>query len=109
LTKFKIALIGAGKLAFSLTPALIKSGYKIDYVVSNKHSSAKILAEKCSIHQYSNSLKKIPDEVNVFFITVPDGEIKKTSANLAKIKKDFSDSIFIHFSGVENISVLKPL
>lgn len=107
--KYKIAVIGAGKLAFSLTPALIKSGYKIDYVVSNKLSSAKLLAEKFSIHQYSNSLKKIPNTVNVFFLTVPDGQIKKTADKLSKIKNSFSDSICIHFSGVENVSALNSL
>ena len=107
--KNKIAIIGAGKLAFSLTPALIKSGYEIRFVVSKKLSSAKSLAEKYSISEYSNSLKKIPDEVNIIFITVPDGEIKKTAIALAKVKKDFSDSICIHFSGVENVSALRSL
>ena len=109
MTKHKIAIIGAGKLAFSLTPAIIKSGYDIQCVVSRKLSSAKSLASKYSIPNYSNLLKKIPAEVNVFFLTVPDGEIKNAADTLSKIKKDFKNSICIHFSGVENISVLKSL
>jgi predicted short-subunit dehydrogenase-like oxidoreductase (DUF2520 family) len=109
LTKAKIAIIGAGKIAFSLTPALIKSGYEIQCVVSKNLSSAKSLAKKYSIPHHSNSLKIIPNEVNVFFLTVPDGEIKKTAETLTKTKKDFSDSICVHFSGVENISALKSL
>ena len=107
--KYKIAVIGAGKLAFSLTPALIKSGYEIECVVSTKLSSAKLLADKFLINRFSNSLKKIPDKVNVFFLTVPDGEIKKTADTLSKIKNNFSDSICVHFSGVENVSALKSL
>ena len=107
--KYKIAVIGAGKLAFSLTPALIKSGYKIECVVSNKLSSAKLLAEKFSVNQYLNSLMKIPKDINVFFLTVPDGQIKKTADTLSKIKNKFSYSICIHFSGVENISALNSL
>jgi predicted short-subunit dehydrogenase-like oxidoreductase (DUF2520 family) len=109
LTKHKIAIIGAGKLAFSLTSALKKSDYDIQCVVSRKLSSAKSLSNKFSIPQYSNSLKKIPAEVNVFFLTVPDGEIKDVADALSKQKSDFKNCICIHFSGVENISALKSL
>jgi predicted short-subunit dehydrogenase-like oxidoreductase (DUF2520 family) len=109
LTKNKIAIIGAGKIAYSLSSALQKSGFDIQSVVSTKLSSAKSLAEKFSIPQYSNSLKKIPGEVNVFFLTVPDGEIKNTADSLSRLKRDFKNSICIHFSGVENISALKSL
>ena len=72
-------------------------------------SSAKSLANKFSIPQYSSSLKKIPDEVDVLLLTVPDGEIKKVADSLSILKKDFKNSICIHFSGVENISALKSL
>ena len=109
MTKHKIAIIGAGKLAYSLTSALIKSGYDVQIVISRKLSSAKSLANKFSIPHYSNSLKKIPDEVNVFFLTVPDGEIKNAADSLSRLKRDFNNSICIHFSGVENISALKSL
>lgn len=109
MTKQKIAIIGAGKLAYSLTSALIKSGYDVPIVISRKLSSAGTLAKKISITHYSNLLKKIPAEVNVFFLTVPDGEIKKTADALSKIKKNITDSVCIHFSGVENISALKSL
>jgi predicted short-subunit dehydrogenase-like oxidoreductase (DUF2520 family) len=109
LTKHKIVIIGAGKLAFSLTPALLKAGYDVRCVVSKKLTSARSLANKFSIPQYSNSLKKIPQIVNVFFLTVPDGEIKNAADSLSRLKKDFKNSICIHFSGVENISALKSL
>ena len=109
MTKHKIAIIGAGKLAYSLTPALKKSGYDVKCVISKKLSSSKLLAKKLSIPHNSNSLNKIPDDVNVFFLTVPDGEIKSTANALSGIKKNFSNSLCIHFSGVENISALKSL
>jgi predicted short-subunit dehydrogenase-like oxidoreductase (DUF2520 family) len=109
LVKYKIAVIGAGKLAYSLSSALVKSGYNVQSIVSRKLNSAKSLAKQFSIPQYSNSLKKIPAEVNVFFLTVPDGEIKKVADALSGIKKNFVGSLCIHFSGVENISALKAL
>ena len=109
MVKYKIAIIGAGKLAHSLAPALIQSDYDVQIVISRKLSSAKSLAKKISIPQYSNSLKKIPQEVNVYFLTVPDGEIKKVAQQLSKLKKDFRTCICFHFSGVEDISALKIL
>ena len=109
MTKNKIAIIGAGKLAYSLTPALKKSGYDVLCVISKKLSSSKLLAKKFSIPHHSNSLKKIPDEVNVFFLTVPDGEIKKAADTLSESKMNFRNCICIHFSGVENIDALNSL
>ncbi len=107
--KNSIVIIGAGKLAFSLTSALVKSGYDVQSVISRKLSSAKLLANKFSIPHSSNSIKKIPDEIDIFLLTVPDGEIKKVVEKLLKLKRDFSKSICVHFSGVENISVLNSL
>ncbi len=109
MTKHKIAVIGAGKIAYSLSSALKKSGYDIQVVISKRLSSAKSLANKFSIPQYSNSLKKIPKGVNVFFLTVPDGEIKKVADKLSKLRRTFKDCVCIHFSGVENISALISL
>lgn len=107
--KNKIALIGAGKLAHSLTYALLNNGYQVDSVISRKLSSAKLLSGKFSIPNYSNKLQNIPEEVKVFFLTVPDGEIKKVAESLSKLKKNFKDFICIHFSGVEDISSLNSL
>jgi len=109
LTKRKIAVIGAGKLAHSLVTALLKSGYDIECVVSRQLSSAKSFSKKFSIRYYSNSVLNIPPDVNTFFLTVPDGEIKQVAVGLSKLKRDFKHSICIHFSGVENISALKSL
>ena len=107
--KRKIAIIGAGKLSFSLIPAMLKAGYNIQCVVSRKLNSAKSLSNKFSIPNHSNSIKKIPIEIDAFFLAVPDGEIKKVADNLSKVKRDFKNCICIHFSGVENIDSLRAL
>lgn len=109
MVKPKIAIIGAGKLAFSLVSALKQSGYDVQIVVSRKLSSAKSLAKNFRIPHHSNSIKSIPEDVNVFFLTVPDGEIKKVADKLSMLRKSFDDCVCIHFSGVENISVLNSL
>ncbi len=105
--KFKIAIIGAGRIAYSLTLALLNEGYIVDAIISRKINSAKALAEKFGVKKYSDDLNLISKSVNVFFLTVPDSEIKKTAVQLSKLK--FSTDYFIHFSGAEDISVLNPL
>ena len=109
MVKPKIAIIGAGKLAFSLVSALKKSGYDVQIVISRKLSSAKSPAKNFRIPHHSNSIKNIPEDVNVFFLTVPDGEIKKVADKLSMLRKNFDDCFCIHFSGVENITVLNSL
>jgi len=107
--KIKIAIIGAGRIAYSLTSALLKREYIVDEIISKKNNSAKALAEKFGVKKYSDDLKLISKSANVFFLTVPDSEIKKTAVQLSKLKLRFSTAFFIHFSGVEDISVLNPL
>ena len=107
--KFKIAIIGAGRIAYSLTSALLKEGYIVDAIISRKINSAKALAEKFGVKKYSDDINLISKSVNVFFLTVPDSEIKKAAVQLSKLKLKFSTAFFIHFSGAEDISVLNPL
>ena len=107
--KNSIAIIGAGKIAYSISFASITSGFDIRCVISQKLSSAKNLAKKFSIPNHSSSLIDIPNEVNTFFITAPDGEIKKVADKLSSLKRNFRNNICIHFSGVENISSLISL
>lgn len=104
INEFNCAVIGAGKIAHSLTPAFIKSGFQISVVISRNLSSAKKLAVQNKIKNYSDSLKDISQEVNVFLLTVPDGEISKVAGKLSMLRKDFRKSFCIHFSGVETIN-----
>ena len=104
--KTKIAIIGAGRIAYSLTSALLKEGYIVDAIISKKIKSAKALAEKFGIKKYSDDINLISKSVNVFFLTVPDSEIRKNAIQLSKLKLKLTTTFFIHLSGAENISVL---
>ena len=107
--KYKIAITGAGKIAYSLTSALIKSGYEVDVIISRNTKSAGMLAKKFGIKHFGDNLLSIPQPVNIFFLSVPDSEIKTVANLLAKCNLDFPNSIFIHLSGAENISLLNVL
>jgi predicted short-subunit dehydrogenase-like oxidoreductase (DUF2520 family) len=105
----KIAFIGAGKIAYSLIYAFRNAGYNVNMVVSNSISSAKNLAKKFSIENYSNDLSKLNSQIKIFFLTVPDNQIKIVADKLSVQKFHFKDSLFIHLSGAEDISKLDSL
>lgn len=105
----RIAIIGAGKVAFSLTDSLIKSGFNITSIISKNILSAKKLALKYKIKIFSNRLQDIPLDTNIFFIVVPDEQIKIIDRKIAKLKYNFHESLFVHFSGSLNSSVLSQI
>ena len=107
--KTKIAIIGAGRIAYSITSALIKNDYEFVSVISRNVNSAKKLAQKFSIKIYSNDFSQIPKTTNLFFLSVPDGEIKKVAESLSQHKLNIKNSYFIHLSGSENIKALNAL
>jgi len=105
----KIAIIGAGKISYSLTSALLKAGYNVNTIISKHSDSARALAGKFGIKDHFDDLNYISQNVKVFFLAVPDSEIEKTVNQLSKLNINFKQSMFVHLSGAENINILKPL
>ena len=107
--KSNVVIIGAGRISYSLVSELSKSGYNIVSIVSRNINSAKALAKKFKIDHFSDDLIDIPESARIFFLSVPDGIIAKVASELSHQKLKFKQSLFIHLSGAENISILKPL
>jgi predicted short-subunit dehydrogenase-like oxidoreductase (DUF2520 family) len=107
--KTKVTIIGAGRIAYSITSALIKNDYGIVSVISRNVNSAKMLAQKFSIKNYSNDFLDIPKTTKLFFLSVPDSEIKKAAKTLSHQRLNFKNKYFIHLSGSENIKALNFL
>ena len=107
--KSQIAIIGAGKISYSLTSALIKSGYNVFSIISKKKTSAEKLAGEFKISFSSNNLRSLTKENKIFFLTVPDNQIEKTAQKISKLNLDFKSSLFIHVSGALDINELKFL
>lgn len=109
LKNINIAVIGAGRIAHSLIPAMQKAGFKVSAVISRKIDSSKKLAEKNNIEFYSDDLSKIPPKINFFILALPDSEIKEAAKKLSMQKINYNNKTFIHLSGSQNISSLKAL
>lgn len=107
--KSNIVIIGAGKISYSLVSALTNSNYHVSNVVSKRIVSAKALAKKFNAPNYSNNLKDIATKSEIFFLSVPDGQIEVVAKEISKQKLDFKNSLFVHLSGSLNTKVLSCL
>ena len=107
--KSQIAVIGAGRVSYSLVSALVKSRLNVSLIVSRKVISAKTLARRLKIKNFSSDLHSLTPDLKIFFLSVPDNQISIVAKDISKLNLDFENSIFIHLSGAENISVLNAL
>ncbi len=107
--KSNIAIIGAGKIAHSITPALIQSGYKITAIISRNRQSAGSFAQRFSIPLYSDRYEDIPVACKFIILCVPDSRIKTAALMLSGLKRNYNETLIIHLSGAEDISLLDSL
>lgn len=107
--KRKIGIIGAGKFAFSFAPALLKSNFEIESIISLSLQSARALAKKVSAKNYSNKISSLSNDSNLVFICVPDDQIKNVAIKISKLKLQFEKIIFIHTSGAKTSEELSSL
>ena len=105
----KVVIIGAGRVSYSLASALTKSGYNIISIHSRNINSARELAKKFRVNRFSNDLNNISKSARIFFLCVPDGQISVVASKLSKQNLNFKQSLFVHLSGAQNISVLDTL
>jgi predicted short-subunit dehydrogenase-like oxidoreductase (DUF2520 family) len=107
--KSNIVFIGAGRVAHTLVPHLIKKKYSVRGIISKSTGSARSLAKKYNIDHFSNNYSYMPAGTGIFFITVPDDEIVNAASKLASLRLNFGKLLFIHTSGTENSNALKML
>lgn len=103
------AVIGAGKLAHSLVPQLIRAGLTVKIILSRTKQHADKLARKYSIENSGNDFKLLDDNIDVVFFAVNDSEIKNTARKISRLKISFNKKLFIHLSGPKTIETLLPI
>lgn len=106
--KYKVGFIGAGKIAYSLVPAVIKSGYKVVSIASTSLLSAKQLAVKNKIKCFSNNARDLVENCDLIFLSVPDSQIEITAKEIS-LMPGLKGKLFVHLSGTKNIKSLAPL
>ncbi len=107
--KSHISVIGAGKVAHTIIPLLVKKGYSVKGVISRTIKPARALAKKFKLEFSSDDINTIPPDVKVFLIMVPDNQITAAAEQLSKLSIDFRRCLFVHTSGSEGSSALNEL
>lgn len=107
--KSRIIFIGAGKIAYSLVPAILRNKYDIPFIISRSKESARMLALKYNIPEYSDDLNMLKNFMGMVFLSVPDKSIKEIAKEISLLKLNFKKLTFIHLSGAFDSSTLTAL
>ncbi|HKB85537.1 MAG TPA: Rossmann-like and DUF2520 domain-containing protein [Ignavibacteriaceae bacterium] len=97
--KTEIVFIGAGKVAHTLVPLLIKKKYSVKGIISRDRASAASFSKKYELDFHSDNIEDIPGECKIFFITVPDDQVPNIAGLLAGLRINFRGLLFVHTSG----------
>jgi predicted short-subunit dehydrogenase-like oxidoreductase (DUF2520 family) len=106
--KHKVGFIGAGKIAYSLVPAVIKAGCKVVAISSTSLLSAKQLAVKNKITCFTDNAGGLVEKCDMIFLSVPDSQIDIVAKEISMLP-GLEGKLFIHLSGTRNINSLLPL
>lgn len=105
----KAVIIGAGKIAFSLAPAMKNCGLDILQIISRSEHHARELARIVKAADISTSISSLTKEDCLVVISVPDSSIEEAARQISDTARDLSGKLFIHLSGSMDISSLKCL
>jgi len=97
----KLGFIGAGNVAHHLSISLNVSGIELVQVISTRLSSAQVLAQQVNA-EYSDSIKEMSREVDLWIMAIPDDAIQSVSDLFP-----FSPKAVVHTSGSIGMDVLK--
>jgi len=101
-TSYKIVIIGSGKVAGQLGPALEKSGHSVVSVYSRSRGKAESLCRHLRAAEAVHDLDFTSTIAKIFLIAVSDDAIHKVAAQLKLPER----SIVLHTSGAKPIEVL---
>ena len=94
-----IVLLGAGKVATHLAPALVQAGYNLRQVWSRTEGSARMLAEPLGI-SYTDDLTAVTDDADVYIVCVTDGALPKVAQEIvAHVQRSPHTPLFLHTAG----------
>lgn len=101
----RVAVVGAGRLAWSLIPNLVRAGYEVEQLISRDADKLSRFGQAYRLPLVSTSYQLSP-RVDAVFLCVSDSEIGRVGRQF----KDF-EGVLIHASGsvsLQEISGLTP-
>ncbi|GJQ62902.1 MAG: hypothetical protein SCALA702_19550 [Melioribacteraceae bacterium] len=104
-----VVIVGAGKIAYTLGRELVSGGYNFNSVFSKSFSSARELAFYLELDNCSDMSGLNVAKFDVFFLTVPDSQIRIVANSIASSGEDITGKLFVHLSGSKSSVELKEL
>ncbi|MFK7972947.1 MAG: DUF2520 domain-containing protein, partial [Bacteroidia bacterium] len=101
-----ITIIGAGRVAWSLIPALQSTSAKVHQLISRNTNRRALFLNEYKIQYSHNSFSDLRPDTDLVILTVPDAQV----ASVAEALKPFSQNpktIIAHTSGSVSIEALK--
>ncbi len=105
----KTAIIGAGKIAYTIAAALFRKESAPSIIISKNKYSAESLAYAFESPFYSDKLSDLTADTGIIIIATPDHEIKNIAKQISRLKLPFSKQLYIHLSGAFSSGLLSPL
>ncbi len=105
----RTAVVGAGRLARALAPALLAAGLGPVRVLSPGGRSARALARGRRGLSASSLTETLPDDVRLVLLAVPDDRIVGTARALATSLVSWRRRVVLHTAGALDVAPLAPL
>lgn len=104
--KDRIAIIGAGRVGSNLAIQLNRCGFPVGAIISRRIKSARKLASRVDCAIAAEDLVRLPDDVNIIFITATDRNISAVAQQLVDCAFAGAKKYIYHLSGVHDSTIL---
>jgi predicted short-subunit dehydrogenase-like oxidoreductase (DUF2520 family) len=103
------SIIGSGRLGTSLALALSKKEWTIRSLADKSQAAAKESRKIVGAGKASADWLGAAADASVLFLCIPDEEIEKTAARLARGLVNWRGKVVFHTSGILSSKILEPL
>lgn len=102
------SVVGTGRMASALVPALVSAGLELDRIYSRTKSKAVTLARQfeCGTPAAISESTHVGSEI--LFLLVSDDVIAEVAEKFARKRERWDDVVVLHTSGVHASSILTP-
>jgi predicted short-subunit dehydrogenase-like oxidoreductase (DUF2520 family) len=103
------SIIGTGRLGTSLALALSKQGWTLRWLADKSLSAAQESRKIVGAGKATTDWRGAAADAAVLFLCIPDEEIEKTAAGLARGRVNWRGKIIFQTSGILSSKTLEPL
>lgn len=98
----RVVVLGAGRVATHLVPALIKAGYVVEQVWSRTEKTARMLAEPLGI-SYIGELEAVVPNADVYIACVADEALPLVAEKIVAVAGE--SSLYLHTAGSVSVEL----